>query len=375
MTEPRPRAEAPIASRKVEHIAHALDPRSQRSGGARWEDVRLVHDAVPAVDADAVDLSTTFLGRELRLPLVIAGMTGGHDRATEINRNLALAAEAAGVALGLGSQRAMLRNPALARSYAVAREAAPSAMLLGNLGIAQLVDQDDEPAVTLDEVNVAIATIEADAMAVHLNALEESVQPEGQTRVGSARPRDRGSAAAEALQRMVADLAIPVVAKETGAGVSRGVAQRLAACGVGAIDVGGFGGTSFAAIEAERARARGHDRLASLGAAFADWGIPTAVAVAGCAPVLPVVATGGVRGGLDAARAIALGATAVGVGRPLLERALESARAVLDWIAGFELELRTAVYLTGGSRVCDLRDVPRVILGETKQWIDQLGYA
>jgi isopentenyl-diphosphate delta-isomerase len=168
---------------------------------------------------------------------------------------------------------------------------------------------------------------------------------------------------------------VPVIAKETGAGVSGAVAKRLKVLGVKAIDVGGVGGTSFAAIEALRAQDRGDVARARLGQVFRDWGVPSAVAVAGCARSgLPVIATGGVRSGLDAAKALALGATAVGVGRPLLQAALEGAAAVDRWIAQFTLELRTATFLSGVTRARDLALKPPVVTGATRDWIDQLGY-
>ena len=208
--------------------------------------------------------------------------------------------------------------------------------------------------------------VRADALAVHLNYLEESVQPEGQTRA-------RGALAA--IAALARRSRVPIIAKETGAGITREVALRLRRAGVKAIDVGGVGGTSFAAIEALRAAAQSETARMTLGNRFRDWGVPTAVAVAGVATVgLPVIATGGVRSGLDAAKALALGATLVGVGRPLLQAALRGEEAVDQWIAEFELELRTAVFLSGARRVGELRRAAIVVTGASKQWIDQLGY-
>ena len=355
-----------IERRKAEHLALAAGEGVESMTSAGWDDVHLVHDALPATDAADVDLSTSFLGRTLRLPLFVSGMTGGHDRASAVNAVLAAAAERWGLALGVGSQRAALRDPSLVPTYAIARESAPTAFLIANVGISQLVAQDGELALGGDDIRRIIDMVRADALAVHLNYLEESVQPEGQTRA-------RG--AAEALARLCRTSPVPVIAKETGAGIGREVALRLAGLGVKALDVGGVGGTSFAAIEAKRAEARGDARRALLGQRFADWGLPTAVAVAGSvASGLPVIATGGVRSGKDAAAALALGATAVGVGRPLLRAALEGERAVDEWIAQFELELRTAVFLSGHRSAMELRTAPRVVVGRTRLWLDQLGY-
>ncbi len=334
---------AEIERRKSEHLTLASGEGVETRASAGWDDVHLAHDALPAVDAADIDLSVELLGRALRSPLVITGMTGGHQAAREVNRVLAGAAERHGLAFGVGSQRAALRDPSLVPTYSIARETAPTAFIVGNIGISQLLDQPGEHALGHEDVVRVIEMVRADALAVHLNYLEEMVQPEGQTRA-------RGA------DRALAEL-------------------RLADLGVRAIDVGGVGGTSFAAIEARRARDRGDERRGLLGERFTDWGLPTAVAVVGArATGLPIVATGGVRSGHDAAKALALGATAVGVGRPLLQAALKGDAAVDEWIAQFDLELRTATFLSGATSVRTLISVPRVILGTTKEWIAQLGY-
>ncbi|TMB74136.1 MAG: type 2 isopentenyl-diphosphate Delta-isomerase, partial [Chloroflexi bacterium] len=204
------------------------------------------------------------------------------------------------------------------------------------------------------------------ALALHLNYLEESVQPEGQT---------RATGTEAAVRALVKASPVPVIAKETGAGIARTTALRLRRLGVAAIDVGGVGGTSFAAIEGLRAQERADALRMSLGERFRDWGLPTAVAVVGASAArVPIIATGGVRSGLDAAKAIALGATIVGVGRPLLQAALKGEQACLDWLASFELELRTAVFLSGIKRGAELRRVPVVVTGRSKAWLEQLGY-
>lgn len=357
---------AEIARRKAEHLSIVAERDVETRVRAGWEDVHLVHDALPVVDRDAVDLSTKLLGRTLRLPLVISGMTGGHERARAVNEVLARVAEREGIAIGVGSQRAALRDPSLAPTYAVVRETAPRAFVIANVGVSQLVPQDKEAPLDATAIRALVRMVRADALAVHLNYLEESVQPEGQT---------RASGVERALRALVRRSPVPVIAKETGAGISRAVALRLRALGIAAIDVGGVGGTSFAAVEAQRAEARGDARRALLGERFRDWGVPTAVAVVGAAAArLPIVATGGVRSGLDAAKALALGAVAVGVGRPLLQRALEGEDAVTEWVRQFELELRAAVFLSGHRRARDLVKAPVVVVGETRAWLDQLGY-
>jgi isopentenyl-diphosphate delta-isomerase len=335
--------------------------------GPGWEDVRLLHNALPELDRDAVDLSVEFLGTRLRAPLVIAGMTGGHRMAHEVNAVLARAAERHGLAMGVGSQRAALRRPDLDYTYRVVREQAPSAFLIGNVGAPQLIQQASTPALSLDEVQTAISMIDANALAVHLNFLQESVMPEGER---------RAAGCAHAIRQLAAHISTPLIAKETGAGLSRPTALKLKELGVAALDVGGVGGTSFAAVEALRAEAQGHASGQRLGEVLRDWGVPTPVAVVGALHSgLPVIATGGIRGGLDAARALALGACMVGVARPLLQAALEGDAAVDRWIDQLLHELRTVLFLTGSPDLHALRATRPLVLGQTSAWLEQLGYA
>lgn len=334
--------------------------------GPGWADVRLVHEALPAIDLDAVDLSVELLGWRLRAPLLIAGMTGGHGAAWEVNACLARAAERHGLAMGVGSQRAAARRPALASTYGVAREHAPTTVLIGNVGAPQLIAQGDVPPLTGGEIRELLATLRADALAVHLNFLQETVQPEGDR---------RAEGTLGAIRALAESVDVPLIAKETGAGMSRRTARSLAEAGVKALDVGGLGGTSFAAVEGLRAELQGHRLGARLGETFREWGVPTAVSIAAVRPAgLPIIATGGIRTGLDAAKAIALGACLVGVARPLLQASLEGGDAAVDaWIEEFLAELRATLFLTGSRALDDLRGCPRVILGETRDWLTQLG--
>jgi len=365
--EGAPTPGAAIERRKAEHLRIAAEEDVETRRAPGWDDVHLVHDALPATDAAKVDLSTRLLGHELALPLLIAGMTGGHSGAERVNATLADAAARHGLGMGVGSQRAALRDPSLRGTYAIVRERAPDAFVIANVGISQLVAQDDGVPLGAKDIRALVDMVGANAIALHLNYLEESVQPEGQT---------RATGLDAAIRRLVRQSPVPVIAKETGAGISGAMAKRLRTLGVKAIDVGGVGGTSFAAIEALRAHDRGDLARAALGRTFRDWGVPSAVAVAGSARSgLPVIATGGVRSGLDAAKAMALGATAVAVGRPMLQAALEGAEAVDRWIAQFALELRTATFLSGVRRARDLATRPPVIMGDTLEWIAQLGYA
>jgi isopentenyl-diphosphate delta-isomerase len=352
-----------IEQRKADHLrlSAAGDVEARRAAG--WGEVHLLHEALPEIDLCEVRLTTHFLGQELRAPLVIAGMTGGHSTAREVNAVLARAAQRFGLAMGVGSQRAALRRAELAYTYAVVREEAPDAFVVANVGAPQLIAQGEQRALSDEEVQQAVDMVKADALAVHLNFLQESVQPEGERRA-------RGIAAA--IEGLVSSSSVPLIAKETGAGMSDSTALRLKQLGVRALDVGGVGGTSFAAVEGLRAEAQGDLGSQRLGEVLRDWGIPTPVAtILAARSELPVIATGGIRSGLDAAKALALGATLVGVARPLLQAALEGDAAVAQWIEQFLLELRTTLFLTGSVDAAALQTKPRVITGETKDWLDQ----
>jgi isopentenyl-diphosphate delta-isomerase len=355
-----------IEARKADHLRLSATGDVDALVGPGWNDVRLVHEALPEVDQSDVDLSVVFLGKRLAAPLVIAGMTGGHKTARDVNAVLARAAQRHGLAMGVGSQRAALRRPELAYTYTVVRQEAPTALLIGNIGAPQLIVQSETPPLDFDEIRAAVDMIRADALAVHLNFLQESVQPEGER---------NAHGCADAIYTVVNQLSIPVIAKETGAGLSQRTALQLKGLGVKALDVGGVGGTSFAAVEGLRAEAQGAAVSQRLGEVFRDWGIPTPVSVVGVQPAgLPVIATGGIRTGLDAAKALALGATLVGVARPLLQAALEGDAAVDTWIDQFLHELRTVLFLTGSQDLDALKTKPRVVTGATRAWLDQLGY-
>lgn len=357
-----------VKQRKIEHVETTLRNDVSAPQAASWADVRLVHQALPEVDLDDIDLSVTFLGKRLRHPVVISSMTGGHPDVEQINARLAAVAEEYGLAMGVGSQRAALVNPDLAGTYAVTRERAPHAFLFANIGAPQLVQQRRHPAFTADDARRAVAMIRADALAVHLNFLQEAAQPEGDRRA-------RGCL--DALARVAAEIGVPIMAKETGAGVSYETARALRRSGVAAIDVGGAGGSSMAALEMYRARARGDGQAAGVGELFRDWGIPTPIAVVeshATAPDLPIVATGGVRSGLDAAKAFALGATLVGMGYPFLMAATQGDDAIRAFLDQFLAELRVAMQLSGAATLDQMRNVPVVVTGATRDWLDLRGF-
>jgi isopentenyl-diphosphate delta-isomerase len=334
---------ARISERKLEHLRLSLEAsvQSQRSAGFdRWS---LPHRALPELDLDAVDTGTTFLSRRVRLPFLISGMTGGAHQAADINRRLARAAQAAGVAFGVGSQRAGLSHRDLRATYQV-RSVAPDVLLLANLGAVQL-NYGLGPAECLE----AVEMIEADALVLHLNPLQEALQPEGDHNFTGLLDR---------ISAVTRELPVPVIVKEVGCGISGEVAAQLASAGVAAIDVAGLGGTSFARVEAFR---REKAEEVELALAFSEWGIATAEAlvdVRRAVPQLPLIASGGLRHGLDAAKALAMGASLCGFGQPLLAAAHDSEAAVRTVIDGFAWQLRVAMFCVGAKDVAELESVP-----------------
>ncbi len=345
-----------IHQRKRDHIelCNSGDVQAGDHGGLFGE-VTLVHDALPELSMDEVDLSTRFLDHTLRAPLMLTGMTGGPAEAGEINRGLARVCEQAGLAFGVGSQRVITKDAASLATFQV-REAAPDVVLLGNLGVMQARDLGPQRVAEL------VRSIGADYLAIHLNPAMELVQP------GAEADSDFRNGY-ETIARMVDALPVPVIVKECGTGLAPWVVERLQAAGVRGVDLSGSGGTSWVKVEALRAEGRQHD----LGLLFADWGIPTAAAIAmvADAPLLKI-ASGGVADGLTAAKALALGADVAGMARPVLQAFLaggaEGAGAFLDYVRG---GLRMAVALTGCRRPAELKRAPRVLGPRLQAWVEQ----
>ncbi|HLZ61373.1 MAG TPA: type 2 isopentenyl-diphosphate Delta-isomerase [Ktedonosporobacter sp.] len=355
-----------VQQRKVEHIRVALEQGISVPQPAGWGDIHLVHQALPEVDLDTIDTSVDFLGRRLRYPIFISSLTGGHPGVVAINQNLARAAETYGVALGVGSQRAAIVNPDVAGSFSITREQAPGAFLIANIGAPQLILQQRHPAFTLEQVRQAVGMIHANALAVHLNSLQEAVQPEGDR-------RSVGEIAA--LKQLTNQIDIPVMAKETGAGICREQALTMRSCGIAAIDVGGAGGSSMAAMETFRAQSQGNERARDIGLLYQDWGIPTPIAlVEASISLLPLVSTGGVRSGRDIARALALGATLVGMGFPFLKAASQSYEAVCELLERVILELKVAMQLCGAASIAQMHHVDVVVTGNTREWLYLRGF-
>ncbi len=335
---------AEVSHRKTEHLRINLEEEVQFLEVTNgFENYRFIHQALPEIALEHIDLATTFLGKTLRAPLLVSSMTGGATDAERINHHLAQAAQATGIAMGLGSQRAALENESLARTYRV-REFAPDILLFANLGAIQL-----NYRYGVDECQRAVEMIQADALVLHLNPLQEAVQGKGNTDWSDLLKR---------IERVCRALSVPVVVKEVGFGISEEVARKLAGAGVAAIDVAGAGGTSWAAVESRRATT---EELRLLAEKFWDWGIPTADSLRRArrgAPHLPLIASGGIRDGIETAKAIALGATLAGLASPLLKAANVSADAAMSAIQLLAAQLRVAMFGIGAANLRALRDTP-----------------
>lgn len=335
------------ARRKSDHIRINLEedvafPRLTTG----LEHYRFIHQALPELDLHAVDTGLTVLGKHLAAPLLISSMTGGAAEAARINLTLAEAAQAAGIAMGLGSQRAAIEEPEQAYTFQV-RSVAPDILLFANLGAVQL-----NKGYTVDHCRRAVEMIDADALILHLNPLQEAVQADGDHDWSGLLPK---------IAQVCRRLEKPVVVKEVGWGISAQVARQLAAAGVAAIDVAGSGGTSWTEVEYHRAAA---GRLQRLARAFADWGIPTAESlrlVRQATPHLPVFASGGLRGGIDLAKCVALGADLGGMAGPFLKAAVQGVAATAAEIANVVAEMRVAMFAAGAGDVHTLRQPGRLL--------------
>jgi isopentenyl-diphosphate delta-isomerase len=349
--------------RKAEHIGISLSKNVQaRAVTTGFEDVSLVHKALPETDKQRIDLSTTVFGHKFAAPLIAGAITGGTDEAMSINATVAEVVEELGLGMGVGSQRVAIEDRRLEKSFSVARKKAPTAFLIANLGGVQLVK-----GYGLKEVRRAIEMIGADALAIHLNALQETVQPEGQT--GFTRVLKRIEQIAEEIDK-------PVIVKETGAGIAAEVAKELQAAGAEGIDVGGAGGTSWAAVEYYRAKGRGNDSRRSLARLFWDWGIPTAVSVVEVSQTVsvPVIASGGIRDGVEAGKALALGAGLVSLSQPVLRAAVKGASVTRGVFSLLMDELKNVMFLAGAESVEEVSRIPLVITGKTAEWLRARGF-
>ena len=339
-----------ITDRKLEHLLicenYDIEFRDKTTG---FEDVELIHKALPEINKNTIDLSTEKFGKKLDSPFFITAITGGHPYSKSINKKLAIAAEDKNIALGVGSQRAAIEHPELSDTYTVVRDNAPNCLLIGNIGAPQL-----------DLAQDAVEMLDADILAIHLNPLQEAIKTEGDLDARNY---------IDSIRDIVDLIDIPVMAKETGCGISAECAKQLVDAGVSYIDVEGAGGTSWAAVETYRS----DDKF--YGETFWDWGIPTAVSTVEVASSVdvPVISSGGIRTGLEAAKAIALGADAVGMALPFLKNSI-SIEQITSYIGKLEESLRIAMFLVGAKNIDELKNSNLIIKGETRQWLNDRGF-
>ena len=330
-----------ISSRKADHIRINLEEDVRSGLTTGLERFRFTHRALPELDLENIDLNQTLFGRTLQAPLLISSMTGGTDQAAEINRRLAEAAQHARIAMGLGSQRAAIEQPELAATFQV-RRYAPDILLFANLGAVQL-----NYSYGVAQCQAAVEMVEADALILHLNALQEAVQPEGDTRFAGLIRK---------IEAVCRALPVPVIAKEVGWGFSEADVRLLANSGVAAVDVAGAGGTSWSQVEMHRAQSEKQRRLA---AAFADWGIPTSEAILNvrrAAPGMQVFASGGLRSGMEIAKCIALGASLAGMAGPFLKAAHQSTDLIIETIQEIGHELKVCMFAAGAGNLSALKN-------------------
>jgi isopentenyl-diphosphate delta-isomerase len=328
------------SSRKADHIRINLDEDVRSGLTSGLERYRFIHQALPELNLEDIDLNSGLFRRDLRAPILISSMTGGTEQAGRINRVLAEAAQETGIAMGLGSQRAAIENPGLSDTFQV-RQLAPDVLLFGNLGAVQL-----NYGYGIEQCQQAVDMIEADALILHLNPLQEAVQPEGDTRFAGLLNK---------IEAICQALPVPVIMKEVGWGFSEQAARQLAEAGVAAIDVAGSGGTSWTQVEMHRAETRDQALLA---AAFIDWGIPTAQAIINvrkAAPDLKVFASGGLREGIDIAKCIALGASLGGMASPFLKAANQSVEKTIDAISLIRRQIEITMFASGTANLEQLR--------------------
>jgi isopentenyl-diphosphate delta-isomerase len=345
-----------IKQRKKDGIDIPLQKNVQAKTTSTYlEYVKLVHNALPEVDYDDIDTSTSFLGKKFAAPIIIDSMTGGTDEATIINGRLGELAEKYRFGMGIGSQRAGLKSEELAATYSIARKNAPNAFLIANIGGAQLAK-----GLTVDEARKIVRMIGANALVVHLNPLQELVQPEGE-------PRYKG------VLGKISDLAktidVPVIVKEVGAGISKEVAIKLEMAGIAAINVAGAGGTSWAGVEKLRAEAIKDDLKRHLGEMFWDWGIPTAASLIEVrrAVKLPLIASGGLRNGLEVAKCIALGASMAAMAFPFLRTAAQSRESLFVFADTILAELKSTMFLVGAENINALASSRHMLTGALAQ--------
>ncbi len=352
-----------IEERKIEHIKICLKENVEaRQKTTGFEDVSLVHRALPEIEREEINLSTVVFDHKFSAPFIVGAMTGGTKETLKINASIAEAVEELNLGMGVGSQRAAIEDPKLKDTFAIAREKAPTAFLIANLGGPQLVK-----GYGVKEAKKAINMLKANALAIHLNPLQEGIQLEGETNYTNVLKK---------IGEIAQALEVPVIVKETGAGIAAEEAKMLEGEGVAGIDVAGVGGTSWAAVEYYRAKKLQDQFRQRLGQTFWDWGISTVASIVEVSQSvdLTVIASGGIRHGTDAAKALALGANLASFALPILRPATKTSKEVKKTLYFMIEELKNAMFLTGAESLYRLKEVPIVLTGKTAEWLRMRGF-
>jgi len=351
-----------IQKRKLDHITICLKEPVESKVSPGFEDIFFIHNALPEINKEEIDIKVEFFSHELKAPIIIESMTGGTKEALKINSLLASLTEKYGLAMGVGSQRAAIENSKLIYTYKIVRKKAPTSFIFANIGCSQILNENG-----VKIAKTACEMIEADALMIHLNPLQESIQEEGETNFKGVLKR---------IGEITHTLNLPVIVKETGAGISYEVAKALESYGVSGIDIAGLGGTSWAAVEYYRAKKAKNKIRECLGKTFWDWGIPTVISLIEVvnSVKIPVIASGGIRNGIHVAKSIALGAKAAGFALPFLRLINLGKKELENKILTTIEELKLAMFLVGASNLDELKKVPLIITGKVKEWLLQRGF-
>lgn len=351
-----------IEKRKLRHIRVSLEEEVETDISTGFKDIHLVHRALPEIDLDDVSLDTNLLGKTISAPLVMSAITGGTNDAKKINATLAEVAEEKNIGISVGSQRIAVAQPETAHTFSVVREKAPNTFVMGNVGAPQL-----SLGWGFKEAQTCVDMIDADALALHMNPLQEAVQVDGDTNYQGVYSK---------VTDLAKEISVPLIMKETGAGIAWEDAVKMQEAGASGLEISGVGGTSWSAVEYHIAKEVGKKDMEYLGQALWNWGIPTAISVVETSnkTTLDIIASGGLRTGVEVVKSIALGANAGGMAKPFLEKAVEGKEALSEHVEHIIREIKVVMFLVGAKNIGELEKVPVVILGRTAEWLTRRGF-
>ncbi len=349
-----------ISSRKEQHIEIALSQNVENKDDSWFQCIKLIHQALPEINMEEIDLSVNFLNFKLNSPIMISSITGGTQRSLKINEDLSQIAEKCKIAMTVGSQRIALEHPQSIESFSVVRKYAKNIPIIANIGIQQIINYAE-----FDAIDKIISMIDANAIAIHLNALQESIQPEGETKLKNGINK---------IIELNDQLSIPIIIKETGAGISREVGEKLIKNGLKIFDVSGLGGTSFSLVEQYRSKIVPNKMDVKFSKMFNNWGIPTAASIVelrSLSPDIQIIGSGGIRSGIDIAKSITLGANLAGIGLPFLKKITAGQNKAEKYVNLLNKELQVTMFLTGCNNLNKLKKTKKVIFPPLSTWLDQ----